>query len=58
MHTLPLTDVDLLFVLAGGSSHALLDLAGHCEESLLDVGGVLSGGLEEWDPKAVGELLL
>lgn len=38
-------------------THALLDLSGHGQESLLDVGSVLSRGLEERDAKAVGELL-
>lgn len=41
----------------GLRTHALLDLPGHGQESLLDVRGVLGGGLEEWDAKAVGELL-
>lgn len=43
----------------GGSlrSHALLDLAGHRQESLLDVGGVLGRRLEERDTKAVSEFL-
>lgn len=38
-------------------AHALLDLARHGEEGLLDVAGVLRGGLEEGDAEAVGELL-
>jgi len=38
-------------------AHALLDLACHGEESLLDVASVLGGGLEEWDTEAVGEFL-
>ena len=38
-------------------AHALLDLAGHGQEGLLDVAGVLGRGLEEGDAQAVGELL-
>lgn len=38
-------------------AHTLLDLARHGEEGLLDVAGVLRGGLEEGDAEAVGELL-
>jgi hypothetical protein len=41
----------------GLRTHALLDLAGHRKEGLLDVGGVLGRGLEEGNAKAVGELL-
>jgi hypothetical protein len=57
LYTLPLSDVDLLLVLAGRGSHALLDLTGHCEESLFDVGCILGRGFEKWDPKAVSEFL-
>ena len=39
------------------AAHPLLDLAGHCQEGLLDVAGILGRGLEERDPEAVGELL-
>ena len=38
-------------------SHPLLDLAGHCQEGLLDVAGVLGGCLEEWNSQAVSEFL-
>lgn len=41
----------------GLGTHALLDLAGHGQESLLDVRGVLGRGLKEGDSQAVGELL-
>ena len=41
----------------GLGTHTLLDLAGHGQESLLNVGGVLGRGLEEGDAQAVGELL-
>ena len=36
----------------------VLDLLGHGQESLLDVGSVLSRGLEEWDIQLVGEFLI
>lgn len=46
-----------LGVVGGSSAHPLLDLAGHCQEGLFDVAGVLGGGLEEGNAQAVGELL-
>lgn len=46
-----------LGVVGGGGTHALLDLSGHGQESLLDVAGVLGRGLEEGDSQAVGKLL-
>lgn len=46
-----------LGVVSRCGAHALLDLAGHGQEGLLDVAGVLCGGLEEGDSEAVGELL-
>ena len=39
------------------TSHALLDLTRHGQESLLDVARVLGRGLEERDAEAIGELL-
>lgn len=39
-------------------THPLLDLAGHGQESLLDIGGILGRGLEEGNSEAVGELLM
>ena len=57
MHTLALADGDCGLGVCGCGSHALLDLAGHGKESLLDVGGALRRGLEEWDTEAVGEFL-
>jgi hypothetical protein len=39
------------------AAHALLDLAGHGQEGLLDVAGVLGRRLEEGDAQAVGEFL-
>ncbi len=41
----------------GLGAHALLNLPSHGQEGLLDVGSILSRGLEEWDVKAVSELL-
>lgn len=38
-------------------AHALLNLASHGQESLLDVARVLGRGLEEGDAQAVGEFL-
>lgn len=55
---LALADLDGGFrVVGGGGAHALLDLAGHGQESLLDVAGVLGRGLEEGDSQAVSKLL-
>ena len=42
---------------SGLRAHALLDLAGHGEESLLDITRVLGRCLEEGDAQAVGEFL-
>lgn len=58
LDTLALADGDCGLGVGGCGTHALLDLAGHGEESLLDVGGTLRGGLEEGDAEAVCELLL
>jgi hypothetical protein len=57
LHALALSDGDCGLGVGGCGTHALLDLAGHGEESLLDVGGALCGGLEEGDAEAVCELL-
>ena len=57
LHALALADLHGGLVVDGGVAHALLDLAGHGEESLLDVAGVLGGSLEERDSQAVGEFL-
>jgi hypothetical protein len=57
LYALALADLHGGLVVDGGVTHALLDLAGHGEESLLDVAGVLGGGLEEGDAEAVCELL-
>ena len=53
-----LTDLDGRLVVDGGVSHALLDLAGHGQEGLLDVGCVLGRCLEEWNAEAVSEFLI
>lgn len=45
-------------VVRGRATHALLDLAGHGQESLLDVAGVLCRGFKEGDAQAVGKFLL
>jgi hypothetical protein len=57
LYALALSDRDGWLSVGGCGSHTLLDLAGHGQESLLDVGGALRGGLEEWDAEAVCELL-
>lgn len=41
LHSLSLADLHGGFVVNGGCAHALLDLPGHGQESLLDVGCVL-----------------
>jgi len=53
------SDVDARFRVVGGdaAAHSLLDLTSHCQESLLDVAGVLGRGLQEGDSEAVGEFL-
>jgi hypothetical protein len=58
LYALSLADLHGGLVVDGGVAHALLDLACHGKESLLDVAGILGGGLEEWDAEAVCELLL
>lgn len=58
LHALALADLHGGLVVDGGVAHALLDLAGHGEEGLLDVAGVLGRGLEERDAEAVCEFLL
>jgi hypothetical protein len=52
------TDLDIGFRVASGrGAHALLDLAGHGQEGLLDIAGILGRCLEEGDSEAVRELL-
>ena len=57
LYTLALADGDCGLRVGGCGTHALLDLAGHGKESLLDVGGALCGGLEEGNAEAVCEFL-
>jgi hypothetical protein len=58
LHALSCADRNCWLGVGGCGSHALLDLAGHGQESLLDVGGALCGRLEEGNAEAVCELLL
>lgn len=53
------SDVDVGFrvISRDAAAHALLDLAGHGQEGLLDVASVLGRGLEEGDAEGVGEFL-
>lgn len=55
---LALADLDGGFRVGGRCAHAFLDLAGHGQESLLDIAGVLGGGLEEGNTQGVSKLLL
>ena len=57
LHALPLADLHGGLVVDSCVAHALLDLAGHGQEGLLDVAGILGGSLEEGDAEAVCELL-
>jgi hypothetical protein len=57
LDTLALADLHSWLVVYGRGAHALLDLSGHCQESLLDVGSVLGRGFQERDSKAIGEFL-
>lgn len=52
-----LTNLDGRLVVDGSVAHALLDLAGHGQEGLLNVGCVLGRSLEEGNAEAVGEFL-
>lgn len=53
------SDVDVGFrvVSSDAAAHALLDLAGHGQEGLLNVASVLGRGLKEGDAEGVGEFL-
>jgi len=57
LDALALTNLHGRLVVDGSRTHALLDLSCHRQESLLYVGSVLGGSLEEGDSKAVGKLL-
>jgi hypothetical protein len=54
---LALTDLYCWLVVGGRSAHPFLDLSGHGEEGLLNVGGVFSGGLEEGDAETISKFL-
>lgn len=54
---LALANVHGGLVVDSGVAHAFLDLAGHGQESLLDIGCVLGRCLEEWDAEGIGEFL-
>jgi hypothetical protein len=58
LYTVSLPDRDSWLGVGGCGAHTLLDLAGHGEESLLNVGRALRGGLEEGNAEAVCELLV
>ena len=58
LHSLTLPDINSGLVVDGGGSHAFLDLAGHGQKGLFDIGGVFCGRLEERDSKAISEFLL
>lgn len=57
LHALALSDLHRGLVVDGRVAHALLDLAGHGEEGLLDVLRVLRRRLEEGDAEGVCEFL-
>lgn len=57
LNTLTLANLHSGLVVDGGCSHTFLDLSGHCQECLLNVRCVLSGGLEEGDSEAIGKFL-
>jgi hypothetical protein len=57
LHALSATDLYRGLVVRGRRTHPLFDLAGHSQEGLLNVAGVLGRGLKEWDAKAVSEFL-
>src|SRR5690242_15823471 len=57
LDALALPDGDCGLGVGGCGTHALLDLAGHGQEGLLDVGGALCRRLEEGNAEAVCEFL-
>lgn len=57
LHTLALSNRHCGLVVNGCGAHALLDLAGHGQESLLNVGSALRRCLEEGNAKAIREFL-
>lgn len=57
LHTLSLPNLYCWLIVCGGSTHSLLNLTGHCKESLLNVAGILGRGLKEWNTETVSEFL-
>lgn len=57
LDALALANLDGRLVVDGRGTHSLLDLSGHGQESLLDVGSALGGSLEERNSEAVGKFL-
>jgi len=57
LHSLTLADLHRWLVVDGRSSHSLLDLSGHCQESLFDIRSILRRGFEKRNADTVGELL-
>lgn len=57
LHSLALTDLHRWLVVDGRSSHSLLDLSGHCQESLFDIRSILRRGFEKRNADTVSELL-
>lgn len=57
LNALALADLHGGLIVDGGSSHTLLDLSGHGQESLLDIRRILCRRLEEWDSKTVSKFL-
>ena len=57
LHALTLANLNCRFVVHCCCSHSFLNLPGHGQECLLNVGCALGRSLQEWDPKAIGEFL-
>lgn len=57
LDSLALANLDRGLVVDCSGTHPFLDLSGHGQECLFDVGGTLGGGLQERNAQAVGELL-
>jgi hypothetical protein len=57
LHALSATDLYRGLVVCGRCAHPLFDLAGHGQEGLLNIAGVLGRGLKEWDAKAISKFL-
>ena len=57
LHALSATNLYRRLVVCGCRAHPLFDLAGHGQEGLLNIAGVLGRGFKEWDAKAVSKFL-